>query len=157
MQQGMVDDESTRSVLHCSLILMSSTSSHFNVERKEGNHKSSHHRDKTEEFPDRGQYLFIEDFRERTRTAAENIRALKGIQTKKRKHFSESSHPNKRRKFMSHQDLKSQLSTGGEAKLVSPKQKIKQNPKAGAQAINLSPVTSSSCSLPQLQSPSQAW
>ena len=48
-----------------------------------------------EEFPDRGHYFFGEDFGKRAKTAAENVRAPKGIQTKSNR-FSKSSDPNKR-------------------------------------------------------------
>ena len=40
------------------------------------------------DVPDRGSYLFGEDFGKRAKTAAENVRALKGIQTKRGNRFS---------------------------------------------------------------------
>ena len=86
MQQGTVDDEKTRSAICSSLLLMANASSHFNVERRKAIMKHLNTDIKylaEEEFPDRGQYHFGEDFRKKAKMAAENVRALKGIQTKK--------------------------------------------------------------------------
>ena len=47
------------------------------------------------EFPDRGPYLFGEDSGKRAKAVAEDVRALKGIQTKRSNHFSGSGGSNR--------------------------------------------------------------
>ena len=92
------NDGSIRNAIHSSISLLGNASAHFNVERRKAimKHLNADIKHLAEaEFPDRGQYLFGEDFGKRAKAAAEDVRALKGIQSKKSNHFSGSGGSNR--------------------------------------------------------------
>ena len=97
MHQGSVAEESIRNAIHSSISLLGNASAHFNVERRKAimKHLNADIKHLAEaEFPDRGPYLFGEVFG-RAKAAAEDVRALKGIQSKKSNHFSGSGGSNR--------------------------------------------------------------
>ena len=101
MQDGAVDEDSARSAIRSSLLLMGNATAHFNVERRKAimKHLNTEIKFLAEaDFPDRGPYLFGEDFGKRAKTASDNVRALKGIQIRKSSRFSGSG-DSKKAKF----------------------------------------------------------
>ena len=104
MQPGSVDMNTARSAIHSSLLLIGNASAHFNVERRKAimKHLNTDIKFLAEaEFPDGGPYLFGKDFGKRAKAAADDVRALKGIQSKKGNRFSGSGDSNKKTKYTS--------------------------------------------------------
>ena len=82
MHQGSVSEDNVRNAIHSSTSLLGNASAHFNVQRRKAimKHLNADIKHLAEaEFPDKGPYLFGEDFGRRTKAAAEDVRALKGI------------------------------------------------------------------------------
>jgi len=90
MQQGSVDMNTARSAIHSRLLLMGNASAHFNVERMKAIMKYLNTDTKfleEAEFPDGSPCLFGEDFGKRAKANADDVRVLKGIQSKKENRF----------------------------------------------------------------------
>ena len=86
-----------------SLQLLGNATAHFNVERRREITKHLNIDIKflvETEFPQSGPYLFGEDFGSKGKTAADNISALKGIQSSKNRFFGAGG-PNKKAKSTS--------------------------------------------------------
>ena len=90
MEQGHLEDEVCKKAACASLHLLGNVSAHFSVERRKEVMKHLNNDIKflaETEFPQSGPYLFGDDFETKAKTAADNIRALKGLQSNKN-HFS---------------------------------------------------------------------
>ena len=103
MEQGHLEDEVCKKAVRASLQLLGNASAHFNVERRKEVMK--HLNDDIKflaetEFPQSGPYLFGDDFETKAKTAADNIQALKGIQSNKNRFFGTGG-PNKKAKSTS--------------------------------------------------------
>ena len=89
--------------VRASLQLLGNASAHFNVERQKEVMKHLNNDIKflaETEFPQSGPYLFGDDFETKAKTAADNIRALEGIQSNKNRFFGTGG-PNKKAKSTS--------------------------------------------------------
>ena len=98
MEQGPIEEETSKKAVRSSLQLLGNATVHFNVERRKEimKHLNTDIKFLAEtEFPQSGPYLFGEDFGSKAKTAADNIRALKGIQSSKNR-FSKPEAPTRR-------------------------------------------------------------
>lgn len=101
-QQGLEVD--VDGAVEASLALLGNAAAHFNVERRRSllKHLNKDLRPLAEaEFPERGPYLFGDDFGKRAKTMSDNVSALKGLHQKgkapSQSHFSGSGDSNSRR------------------------------------------------------------
>ena len=100
MEQGPIEEETCKKAVRSSLQLLGNATAHFNVERRKEimKHLNTDIKFLAEtEFPQSGPYLFGEDFGSKAKTAADNIRALKGVQSSKNRFFGAGG-PNKKAK-----------------------------------------------------------
>ena len=100
LDQGKVIDlKAGKGAIKASISLLSNASAHFNLERRKAliKHLNRDLQPLAEgEFPDRGVYLFGEDFGKQAKSMSDNIKALQGVQPKRQGLFSGSGGPNKR-------------------------------------------------------------
>ena len=100
LDQGkVIDPKPGEGAIKASISLLSNASAHFNLERRKAliKHLNRDLQPLAEgEFPDRGVYLFGEDFGKQAKSMSDNIKALKGVQPKRQGLFSRSGGPNKR-------------------------------------------------------------
>ena len=93
MVWGEADEESAKNALDTALQLLGNASAHFNMERRKEVMKHLNSDLKClaiKEFPQGGSSLFGEDFGSKAKAAADNMRALKGIQSNKNRFFGYS-------------------------------------------------------------------
>ena len=99
-QQGnKFDPKVGKGAIKSSLNLLGNASAHFNMECRKAvmKHLNRDLRPLAEsEFPSRGDKLFGDDFGQRAKSMADNVRALKGVQYKKPGLFSGGGDSNKR-------------------------------------------------------------
>ena len=97
-----VDRARAKLAVQSTLSLLGNSTAHFSLERRKAIMKHLNEEISPlveEKFPNRGPYLFGEDFGQKAKTAANNMRALKGSQGKRTKpFFQESGNFTKKRK-----------------------------------------------------------
>ena len=158
-----------RSAIHSSLLLMGNASAHFNVERTKAIMKHLNTDTKLlaeAEFPDGSPYLFGEDFGKRAKANADDVRALKGIQSKKGNRFFQERRLKQEDKVyvpespseLGHQVLVSEISVQqtDQALPVRPRsiiQEVLQTSKTSLQVTNFPSINS----LSQQSLPLKLW